>query len=80
MYFAFVLQKRFSHLRWEQSKNNKRDANYGQPILVGFGRIALNPVHIIITAAYGMASGKRGPERVHELWDYWSNLAATNSN
>jgi hypothetical protein len=76
MYLGSMLQSTYPHLRWEQSLSNKRDMNYGQPILIGFGRVALNPVQVIISAAYGIAAGKRGPERLIALWDYWSKLAA----
>jgi len=79
IYFGTALMTKYPHLHWEQSKKNRRDADYGQAMLSGFGRVSLNPVHIIVTTAYGIASGKRGPERVIELWGYWSQLAAINS-
>jgi hypothetical protein len=80
MYFGTTLQQEYPHLCWEHSTKSKRDADYGQAILTGFGRVPLNSVRIMVMLAYGIAAGKRGPERLLKLWDYWSQLAATHSN
>jgi len=44
-------------------------------VLVGFGRASLNPVRILVTYCYGIASGKQIPKRLDEVYGYWSSLA-----
>jgi hypothetical protein len=72
MYFAQVLLKNFSSLRWDQPLDDKKFADYGQPVLVGFGPVPLNPVRIAITFAYGLVSKKQSGKRLREIFDYWS--------
>jgi hypothetical protein len=76
MYLAGVLLKHHRHLKWHQYLNDKRFADYGQPVLVGLGDIPLNPVRILVTLAYGIASRKQTGRRLRELHDYWSKQAA----
>lgn len=73
MYLSQVLLKNYPSLRWEQLLDNKKFADYGQPVIVGFGPVPLNPVRIAITLAYGIATKKQTGKRLRELYDYWSN-------
>lgn len=79
MYLSQVLVKEHPSLRWEQPLKDKKFADYGQPILVGFGPVPLNPVRIAITLAYGLASKKQSGKRLRELHDYWSKQVRTSS-
>lgn len=72
MYLAHVLLKNFPSLRWEQPLDDKKFADYGQPVLVGFGPVPLNPVRIAVTLAYGLVSKKQSGKRLREIYDYWS--------
>lgn len=72
IYFAQVLQKNYPALRWEQPLSDKKFADYGHPVLVGFGLVPLNPLRITTTLAYGLASKKQTGKRLRELYDYWS--------
>jgi len=72
MHLAQVLLKNFPALRWEQPLNDKKFADYGQPVLVGFGPVPLNPVRIAVTLAYGLVSKKQSGKRLREIHDYWS--------
>jgi hypothetical protein len=72
MYLAQVLLKNFPSLRWEQPLGDKKFADYGQPVLVGFGPVPLNPVRIAVTLAYGLVSKKQSGKRLREVYDYWS--------
>jgi len=72
MYLAQVLLKNFPSLRWEQPLGDKNFADYGQPVLVGFGPVPLNPVRIAVTLAYGLISNKQTGKRLREIYDYWS--------
>jgi len=57
--------------RWEQPLENKKFADYGQPVIVGLGVVPLNPIRIAITFAYGIASGTKTGGRLREVYDYW---------
>jgi hypothetical protein len=72
MYFSQVLVKDYPSLRWEQPFGNKKFADYGQPLLAGFGAVALNPVRIAVTLAYGLASKNKTGKRLREVYDYWA--------
>jgi hypothetical protein len=43
MYFGSVLIKNYPALNWDCHANDKKFADYGQPIIVGFGLAILNP-------------------------------------
>src|SRR5262249_51537863 len=45
MYFASSLVRRHPHLEWTINLHDKIDADYGQPVLIGFPKnVHLNPV------------------------------------
>jgi hypothetical protein len=73
MYFGRVMLENVPGVQWEQSLKNKKDAYYGQPVLVGFrGGAMLNPVWIMVTAAYNISHKK--PARLRELYEAWVKL------
>jgi hypothetical protein len=71
MYFGKVLQKNYPSLRWDQRLRGKSFADYGQPVLVGFGRIPLNPVRIVHTTALRIATNSPRSKSLRDLYDYW---------
>ena len=71
MYLSRVLQENHPTLHWDQPLTSKRFVDYGQPVLVGFGKVPLNPVRIAITLAYAIASRAQGGKRLREIYDYW---------
>ncbi|MBM3257444.1 MAG: hypothetical protein FJY98_03950 [Candidatus Liptonbacteria bacterium] len=73
MYFSQVLRRTHPSLKWEQPLKDKKFADYGQPVLVGFGLVPLNPVRIAVTLAYGFAAKKHSGSRLRELFEYWSS-------
>lgn len=73
MYFARTLERAHPQLTWKQFTDDKQFADYGQPVLVGFGKVPLNPVRIAVTFAYGIAARKQTGKRLRELFSYWSN-------
>lgn len=75
IYFGLTLMKNHPSLKWEQDLKNKRFADYGQPIIVGFGATPLNPVRIGINIAYGLASKKNTSTRLREVYETWSARA-----
>lgn len=73
MYFGQLMLTNHPSLRWDQRNSNKRFAHYGQPVLVGFeGGVPLNPVHIAVTLAYGLAKKRKSGQRLRELYEHWS--------
>jgi len=70
MYFSQVVLKNLPGTRWDQVLKNKRDSNYGQPVIMGFGKVPLNPVRVLVTTAYLIAD--RSPAQLGDLFDTWS--------
>ena len=75
MYFGETLRNLYPHLEWNQPLKEKKFADFGQMVLLGFGRATLNPVRIAVTFCYGIAGGKQTPKRFDEIYGYWSRLA-----
>jgi|SRR5271166_559675 len=74
MYFSQVLLKNYPGLRWEQPLNDKKFADYGQPVLIGFSNAPLNPVRIAIVLARSIANKKQTGSRLRELYNVWSKM------
>lgn len=75
IYFAETLRKHHPYIKWDLIiTGSKRYMDYGHPILKGMGILPLNPVHIIVTLAYGIARHKKSEERMHELYDIWASI------
>lgn len=74
MYLSQVLVKNHPALQWEQPFGNKKYVDYGQPVLVGFGVVPFNPVRMLVTLAYGIASGKQSGTSMRELYTIWSKM------
>jgi hypothetical protein len=74
MYFSQVVLKNLDGTKWEQPLRNENFADYGQPVIMGFGTVPLNPVRIVVMLAYGIARGKQGGGRLRQLYDTWANM------
>jgi hypothetical protein len=72
MYFGQVVLKNLPGTRWDQALKNKSFADYGQPVIMGFGTVPLNPVRTMVTTAYGISRGKLA--RLPELYDTWARM------
>lgn len=72
MYFGRVVLKNLPGTRWDQPLKNKKFADYGQPVIMGFGTVPLNPVRIAVTLAYAFAAKEQPGKRLRELYDVWS--------
>ncbi len=70
MYFSQVLIKNNPSLSWKQPFGNKKFADYGQPLLTGFGVVSLNPIRIATSLAYGLSDRTRNGKRLREIYDY----------
>lgn len=72
MYFSQVLLKNYPSLKWEQPLDNKKFADYGQPLLTGFGSVSINPVRIGHVIGHGVADKTYTGRRLREVYDYWA--------
>ena len=73
LYLARTLEVAYPELVWKQFFNDKRSIDYGQPVLVGFGRMPLNPIRLSVNLAYGLATGNQTGKGLMEIYEYWSN-------
>jgi hypothetical protein len=75
MYISQVFVKNHPSLQWEQPlKGSKRFIDYGQPVLIGFGAMPFNPVGMMITHAYGLASKRRTGNGLRKIYDIWAKM------
>jgi hypothetical protein len=74
MYFGQVILKNLSGTKWDQSLKSAKEADYGQPVILGFSAVPLNPVRIVVSLAYGLVSGKQKGERLRGLYNTWATL------
>ena len=74
MYLSQVFLRNNSSLRWDQIFGSKRYVDYGQPVLVGFGKARFNPVRMMLTLAYGLASKTKDSQGLQGIYHYWSKM------
>lgn len=74
MYLSQVFLKNCPTLRWEQQFGGKRFVDYGQPVLVGFGAVPFNPVRMLVTLSYGVASKSDSGKSLRELYNIWAKM------
>jgi hypothetical protein len=70
MYLSQVLLKTLPGTRWDQVLKSKQNVDYGQPVIMGFGKVSLNPVGIMVVKAYSISRGK--PAELRRLYDVWA--------
>lgn len=78
MYFGQVMESNHPFVRWDQPFKDKKFIDYGQPVLVGNGRVPLNPVRIAVVLAYALARKTQSGGRLRELYDVWSKMLQGN--
>lgn len=74
MYLAQVFLKNHPSLVWDQPLKSRNFIEYGHPVLVNFKPAPLNPVGIVVTLAYGLASKKKTGGDLRKIYDIWSRL------
>jgi hypothetical protein len=75
MYLSQVFLHNSPTLKWDQIFGSRRFIDYGQPVLVGFtSNLPLNPVHIVITMAYGLVKKTKDGRALREIYDIWSKM------
>ena len=74
MYYGEVAVRNNPLLTWSQLKGNKKQADYGQPVISASGKLPTNPVRVVNAFACGLADGSRTSARLRETYDYWMGL------
>jgi hypothetical protein len=74
IYLSQVFLKNNPSISWHLYNGSKKDINHGQPVLKGFGDKSLNPTHLMITLAYGLADGSHNSSRLRELYNIWNTF------
>ena len=77
MYFGETIRSQYPHLEWHQPLTDRRFADFGQMVLLGFGQAVLNPVRICVTFCYGVAGGNKTGKNLGETYQYWCRLAGS---
>ena len=73
--FGEMLTKCHSSLSWVFHHKQKNDANYQQPVIVGFKhKVELNPVRLLTVVAYKVADGQVGQNQLTELFYTWIRM------
>lgn len=72
MYFGRVVLTNIPGTKWDQPLKNKNFADYGQPVIMGFGTVPLNPVRIAVNLAYAFAAKEQPGTRLQALYEVWS--------
>lgn len=71
MYLGQVMLKTHpARLRWDQDLRDKRDADYGQVLIVGTGVVSMNTVRFLVGMAKNFVrkTGKRDLRATYDLW------------
>jgi hypothetical protein len=68
-YLGRVFISEFPNLRWSQSFGSKNFIDYGQPILLGFGSVPLNPVRLVVVLARGLVDGTQSGKGLREIFE-----------
>jgi hypothetical protein len=74
MYFGEVVLKNMPGTRWDQILKDRRDMDYGQVVIMGFGRVPMNPVNLVVAIAYGVRQGRFSGGRLRELYEIWNRM------
>ena len=74
IYFSHVLLRNHPGLHWDQPLGSKKHVDYGQPVIAGFGSLQFNPVRMLVTRAYKIASETRAENTLCDLYDIWTKM------
>lgn len=74
MYVSRVFLTNHPSLRWSQLFGNKKSIDYGRPVLMGFRTGPFNPVHMMVTLAYGLVSKTKDGGSLRNIYNIWSSM------
>lgn len=72
MYFGQVVLCNLSGTRWDQCFGSKKAADYGEPVLMGFGPVPLNPVRIAVVIARKVSHNKHNANELLDVYCVWA--------
>lgn len=75
MYYGQVALQNNPSLKWAQALQDKRMADFGQPVLAGPGTIPINPVRVANSFACGLVDGSKTGSNLRKAYEYWAKLA-----
>lgn len=74
MYYGEVAVRNNPQLGWHQLKGNKKQADFGQPVISDSGKLPTNPVRVAHAFAIGIADGSKTAGQLRQTYDYWMQL------
>jgi len=74
MYLSQVFLRNNLSLRGDQIFGSTRFVDYGEPVLVGFGKVSFNPTRMMLTLAYGLADRTKDGQRLRGIYDIWTKM------
>lgn len=77
MYYGEVAVRNNPELSWSQLKGNKKQADYGRPVISASGTLPTNPVRVAHAFACAVVDGSKTSGRLRETYDYWMQLIKT---
>jgi hypothetical protein len=72
VYFSQAMIKQFSALNWHIITKDKRNINYGQPVIGMFGSMYFNPILIMTNIAYDFAKNTVSENKLIKMFDIWT--------
>lgn len=78
MYYGQVAVQNVPAVTWKQSLENKKMADFGQPVVAGPGVVPINPVRVANSFACGLIDGTKTGANLRKAYDYWAKLATKN--
>lgn len=74
LYLASVFIKEHPQLQWIHNIHTRKDdADYGQPVLNGFGKLVFNPIRKMVITAYAFVKKSKTPSSILELYSLWES-------
>lgn len=71
MYFGEVLIRNTPETRWEQLVKSRNHVDYGQLVVQGPGKTALNPIRVLLNISLSMALGESSWRELRSSYDFW---------
>jgi hypothetical protein len=68
-YLGQVLLKNSEGTSWQQVRSGRSYHDYGQPVIVGLGKVRCSPLLLVMTLAYGIADGEKTGASLRDLYD-----------
>jgi hypothetical protein len=75
MYYGQVAIQNNPSLKWVQLLENKKLADFGQPVVTGPGVVPINPVRVANSFTYGLIDGSKNASNLRKVYDYWAKLS-----